>query len=237
MRHRLYKFYDDRQWGEAFLDGELLFRSLSYFCDYEETETRGDVNEGTSIFRPAGGLLINNHTQGRVTLLEGGFESTVNEQEIFIFCLSRSANQKLFLNFKAVVYVEILDAGKFCARIQAALPSGTTFLGKPGRTHIGQPVQYYKETDSCNPRWALPDLIAVSKLSKYSWQDEFRLVFSTTDALDFEKVDLRLLRGNVSPRETQKHSESRKYLVNAGSLRDICRLHDLRSRAEILSQS
>ena len=31
--------------AERFLDGEILFRSLSYFRDYEDSEVRGDRNE------------------------------------------------------------------------------------------------------------------------------------------------------------------------------------------------
>lgn len=52
MRHSLYKYFDNRKWAEAFLNGEILFRSLSYFRDCEDKVARGDPNEGTSIFRP-----------------------------------------------------------------------------------------------------------------------------------------------------------------------------------------
>ncbi len=76
-----------------------------------------------------------------------------------------------------------LDTAAFCVRIEAALPPGATFPGRPGRTRIGQRVEYYRETGNCNPRWALPAVIATSKFADYAWQDEFRLVFSLTDAL------------------------------------------------------
>jgi hypothetical protein len=40
-------------------------------------------------------------------------------------------------------------------------------------------------------------MIATSKLDRYAWQDEYRLIFSFTDALSFEKVNTRLVRGKV----------------------------------------
>src|SRR3954447_4682018 len=64
MRHSLYKYYDQREWADAFLDGNLRFRSLSYFRDYEDEQIRGDKNEGTSLFSPEGGLVLTNQTQG-----------------------------------------------------------------------------------------------------------------------------------------------------------------------------
>src|SRR5271165_6782063 len=64
MRHRsLFKYYADRRWAEAFLSGKLLFRSLAYFRDFEDKDIRRDQNEGTAVYRPEGGLIINNRTQ------------------------------------------------------------------------------------------------------------------------------------------------------------------------------
>jgi hypothetical protein len=217
----LYKYYSERKWAEAFLVGELLFRSLSYFRDFEDAQVRGDSNEGTAIFRPTGGLLITNHTQGWQNVFPGSLKTTANEEEIFIFCLSRSLTDELRSRFAAAACVEILDIGKFCARVEAALPHAT-FLGLPDRQRIGKRVEYYKESDDCNQRWALPDVIAASKLDKYSWQDEYRLVFSLTDALDFEKIKARLVRdgGDDPPRI----AERREHLVKCGNLSDICRV-------------
>src|SRR5437763_456736 len=78
----------------------------------------------------------------------------------------------------------------FGARVEApTLHLGRAiFPGKPGRTRIGQSVEYYGETYNCTPRWALPDVIAASKLKTFSWQNEYRLVFSLTDALNFENA-------------------------------------------------
>ena len=64
-------------------------------------------------------------------------------------------------------------------------------------------MEYYRETEGGKPRWALPEVIATSKLDSYAWQDEFRLVFSLTDALEFENVNTRLVHRN-NAREAPK---------------------------------
>ena len=167
-RRNLYKYFSERKWAEAFINGEVLFRSLSYFRDYEDNNVREDHNEGTSIYRPEGGLIVNNQTQGTTFTLPGhALESAAKQQEIFIFCVSKSLTDELRERFKAVACVEILNIGAFCNRIETALlPSKATFPGPPDRKRIGQHVEYYQETEAGNPRWALPDMIATSKLDK-----------------------------------------------------------------------
>ena len=39
-RRSLYKYFSERKWAERFLDGEILFRSLAYFRDYEDGNIR-----------------------------------------------------------------------------------------------------------------------------------------------------------------------------------------------------
>jgi hypothetical protein len=235
MHHSLYKYYSERKWAEAFLKGEVLFRSLSYFRDLEDGQVRGDQNEGTSVFRPNGGLVITNQTQGWTRVLKGAFKSAANFADIFVFCLSRSLNQRLWSEFRASVCIEITNIKEFCSRMEAALPPSAAFPGKPGRTRIGQSVEYYNETENCNPRWALPDLIAASKQQSYSWQDEYRLVFSLTDALDFEKIEARLVGENAH--DPARPAEHRQYLLKAGRLDDICRVHDSEPAAYSASAS
>ena len=227
MRRRsLYKYFSERKWAEAFIKGEVLFRSLSYFRDYEDNNVREDQNEGTSIFRPEGGLIVNNLTKGTTfTLPRHSFESAAKQEEIFIFCLSRSLTDELRERFKAVACVEILNISSFCNRIETALlPFKPTFPGRPGRKRIGQRVEYYKETEAGSPRWALPDMIASSKLDNYAWQDEFRLVFSLTEALEFENVATCLKQGNG--RKPRIPTEHHCYALSVGSIHDICRLHE-----------
>jgi hypothetical protein len=91
---------------------------------------------------------------------------------------------KLRQRFKAVACVEIAKIQTLCERIERALPPHATFRARR--------VDYYNPSEAPNPRWALPDQIAMSKFKSYTWQNEFRFVFSLTDALGFEKAALRL---------------------------------------------
>ena len=227
QRGRLYKYFSDRKWAEAFLDGSILFRSLSYFRDLEDKNVREDDKEGVSIFRPEGGLIMHNETQGTTLTLAGhSLETVVKQDEIFIFCVSRFLTDALRERFNAVACVEISNIGAFCDRVTAAIPSNAKFPGPPGRQRIGQRVQYYCESGDCNPRWALPDVIATSKRAEYAWQDEFRLVFSLTDALNFEKIVGRIVPPSYS-RTQRKPDEHHSYPVTTPCLRDICQLQDV----------
>ena len=109
MRHSLYKYYSTRKWADAFLDGKLRFNSLAYFRDFEDAEVRGDKNEGKMIFRPEDGLVITNHTQGWTRTIPRALNATVKQEEIFVFCLSRSFTKELRESFKGVACVEILN--------------------------------------------------------------------------------------------------------------------------------
>jgi hypothetical protein len=133
MRHSLYRYYSSRKWADAFLDGQLRFNSLAYFRDFEDMQVRGDKNEGKMIFRPEDGLVITNQTQGWIQTVPRALNVTVKQEEIFVFCMSRSFTEELREGFKAVACVEILNVKTFCNRIESALPSETTFPGKPGR--------------------------------------------------------------------------------------------------------
>ena len=86
----LFKYFDSMKWAGAFLEcGSMKFSTLAYFRDYEDTEVRGDGNEGTAMLRPAGGLHVRNHTQG-LDMVVSGVEFTAKCGEIFVYCASNS---------------------------------------------------------------------------------------------------------------------------------------------------
>jgi len=194
----------------------MLFRSLAYFRDCEDA-VRGDEYEGTSRFLPNGGLQIANQSQGtQFTLAEYAFESTVKASEIFVFCASRRFGDDLAKEFNAVVAVEITRMPTLCERIREALPPTATFRARR--------VDYYPQSQGGNPRWALPDDIATSKLETWASQAETRFIFSLTDALAFENVKCQLSRQRT--RTPAKPEEHLTHLLKVGSLRDICRLRE-----------
>jgi hypothetical protein len=217
MRHSLFRYFDERRWVDDFLIGQLYFRPLSYFRFLEDGLIRGDHFEGVSVYAPKGGLVVTNQSRGTTfTLHEHRLESTVRQDDIWVYCLSRVRSEDLAAEFRAVACVEILDIPEFCRRVRAALPRGAHFIGRR--------VAYYRATEAGNPRWALPDQIATSKLDLYARQAEFRLVFSSTDALGFENVTLRLIEG---PGEMPPPPKKVGQVLPVGSLADICHVHEV----------
>jgi hypothetical protein len=216
MRRTLFKYYNERRWAEAFLDGQIRFHSLSHYRDIEDGSVRGDENEGTSIYRPSGGLQITNHTRGTSSVWPGSFEAAAKADEIFVLCTSTAFTDELWSKFEAAACVEITRIKAFCDRFKAALPSDAK--------SVGRRVDYYSAANPPRELWALPDLIATSKFDTYRWQYEYRFVFSLTDALDFEKVSVQLAQGETERfRRTEAHPFKD---LNLGSLGDICRLRE-----------
>gem|GEM_PF-5371550 len=137
MRRSLYRYFDQLQWAEAFLDGELLFRPLSYFQAYEDSQVRGDGNEGGAMFSPVGGLQVNNLTQGTsFTLPDHRFESAARQDEIWVYCMSEVRTAKLAAEFGAVACVEIWNRRAFLQRVKAALPAGAVFSQSASNTTV-----------------------------------------------------------------------------------------------------
>jgi hypothetical protein len=221
----LYKYFSKMEYAESFCEGLLLFRSLAYFRDYEDNNVREDKREGVSVYRPNDGLLVTNQTQGTQFILKNhSFVSAAKHGEILVACLSGVFDRNLFDKFDAVACVEVRDIGAFCTRVEAALPLNASFPPTyQGRKRIGRWVTYYDESEGGSPRWALPDRIATSKRNSYAWQREFRLIFSTTDALEFENVATSLASDNHL--ETTNSAQHHFHEVNSSSLRDICCLH------------
>jgi hypothetical protein len=217
MRRSLYKYFSKPEWAEKFLDGEIYFNTLAYFQSYEDGNVRGDRDEGTSTYKPVGGLVGFNQTQQRPFVRpDDAFKSTAAKpDEIFVFCASLIFTEELRTAFGETC-VEIRTIQSFCNRNRRALPRQATFFNRP--------VCYYKPADPPGARWAIPDLIATSKLDSYEWQCEYRFVFSLTDALGFERVAPRLTAELATP--SGSPPEHPDYTLPVGSLRHICRIRE-----------
>jgi hypothetical protein len=205
------------------MDGELRFRSLSYFKQIEDGEVRGDLREGSISYQPKVGLAGNNQTQGRPFNLPDGsyFASGVKTEEIFVLCASNHMSDELRTRFEAAACVQILRPNNLRERIGYELPHGATLRAEP--------VVYYSPNNEPGPKWAFPDMIAFSKIDSYSWQDEFRYVFALTDALKFGSTAQRIVIPNQPPGTAAppRPPEPREYFLKVKALGSICRLHVL----------
>jgi hypothetical protein len=223
-RRRLYKYFDSVHWAEEFVwTGSMRFSTLASFRDHQDAGVRGDANEGTAILRPSGGLKIHNHTQGRDMMVDAA-EFQAKCGEIFVYCASNSQSDEKRDRFGAVACVEILDRKAFLQRAQKKLPPGAALGGRPGHERLGRDVRYHDLTDDINPRWAIPDLIGLSKLKSYAWQDEFRLMPRWTDALLFQNIKGHLVIGET-PERLANSDEHHVRIIKIGSIADLAVLH------------
>jgi hypothetical protein len=203
------------------MDGDVRFKSLSYYHQIEDGAVRGDSNEGSIYTQPDTGLPMHHQTQGYTRVIPAGaFRANAKGDEIFVLCASNSMKDELRIRFEAECCVEILKVFNLRARIKARLPAASTIMAKA--------VSYYSKNDEIGIRWAFPDKITFEKIDSYTWQDEYRFAFSITDALDFRNTSLQVQIPAPGTTELPKPiiiPEPREYDLTTRSLRDICRIH------------
>ena len=80
----LFRYFSSEH-AEAFVQrGEVLFRTLSYFRDYEDNGVRSDECEGTLVHLPKDGLKLTRVGTGEVVEVPHTMESTVKEDNNFV---------------------------------------------------------------------------------------------------------------------------------------------------------
>ncbi len=216
----LYKYLPAKHIDAFVRRGEVLFRALSYFRDYEDAQIRGDEFEGTKLFRPKDGNVITFVDTQEKRVLPHTFESSANEDDIFIFCMSTIFSADLAAQFNADACVEILNPAVFIAGVRAALLRRPSIKNK---TIIHGEVKYYSASDSPMVDWPLPERIAMSKLNYYYPQNEYRIAFSVNDAFKFGNTRLRLVApGERRPSRVSAHPER---LLKLGNLSRLCKIH------------
>jgi hypothetical protein len=209
--------------ARAFVErGEVLFRSLSYFRDYEDQGVRADEHEGTLVHLPSDGLRITRVDTGELIALPHRLESTAREDDIFVYCLSTELSDAIAERFQAEVAVEVVEPSKFLARVRSALSLRSRIRSDE---LVYQPVRYYEWHEPPIVDWALPERIAMRKPKLFEWQREFRFAVPVGEAFQVENVSVKLVPLNF-PRihRTTQHPEM---LLKLGNLSKICRVHRL----------
>lgn len=206
---------------ERFINnGEVLFRSLSYFRSYEEQQVRGDPYEGVRLYQPQEGLHLTKLENGENIVINGAFESKVREREILILCMSSLKNEDLAKKFTSEACIEIYNKAAFLSLIRASLKRRRAY--KSSRLLYGE-VQYYQPESHPKSVWALPEKIVMRKTMHYEWQHEYRIAFGAAGSLDVEAVTTQITTtpGVILP-VLDGHPE---IILRLGSLRHICRVH------------
>ena len=216
----LFRYFSEKN-ARAFVDrGEVLFRALSYFRDYEDNGVRADEHEGTLVHLPKEGLKITNVESGEVVDLPHRMESTSKGDEIFVYCFSTELSAAIAKRFEAEVAVEIIEPVKLLARIRSAL-SLRRSLRSTQLVH--QPVCYYEWHEPPIVDWAFPERIAMRKPKPFEWQQEYRFAVPVGNAFGVQNVSIKLVAPNEQrPLRTNSHP---KLLLKLGSLSKFCRVH------------
>jgi hypothetical protein len=206
---------------EAFVKrGDLLFRSLSYFRNYEELKARGDRHEGQRLFAPATGLEITKTESGEKLLLPWAFESSVRDRDIFVFCLSYVRSEQLAREFGADACVEVQDPIALLSKVRSAMALRRWV--KHARLLHGS-VEYYSPEAPPFAEWAVPERMVMRKTVAYSHQQEFRLAFARGDALRVNNVQTQI---TATPGALQPTLEGHpEHVLHLGSLAKICTIH------------
>jgi hypothetical protein len=213
--------YMSPEYAEALVTkGEVLFRALSYFRDYEDEGIRADEHEGTLVHRPQDGLKIRLVKTGEEIAIPYTFESTAREDEIFVYCVSTECSELLASRFKASACVEIFEPSKFLIYLRAALARHPLIQN---HQLVYDTVKYYELHDPPIVDWALPEKIALRKPKAFEWQREYRFVVPVGTAFKVENVAVRLVPlGLRRPPRATSHPEM---LLSLGNLSKICRIH------------
>lgn len=200
--------------------GEVLFRSLSYFRDYEDEGVRADEYEGTLVHRPEDGLKVRMVASGEEVPLPYTLESTARENDIFIYCMSTERSPIIAKRFKADVCVEILEPLKFLALVRRALGLRARLRAEKLVHH---PVKYYQQHEPPIVDWALPERIAMRKPKEFEWQREYRIAVPKGAAFAVENVQVKLVP--LGQRRQARAADHPRIKLKLGSLSKICRVH------------
>jgi len=213
----IYKYIPE-QYVEGFVRrGELLFRSLSYFRDYEEQQVRGDKYEGTRLHQKKEGLVLTMVESGETRIFNGSLESKAQAEDIFVMCLSTELSAQLARDFKANVCIEIYDPIWLLTGLRSALRRRPSIKNK---TLFHAPVTYYDPSDDVGIEWAFPSRIGMSKTRHYERQSEYRIAFGLNGALAFQNTSIQLVSHDYQRgRPTGNH---REMLLKVGSLKRYC---------------
>ncbi len=192
----IFKYFTDEVHAWALINkGELLLQPLSHFRGREADGVRGDPRDGLLTYAPKDGLVMNME-DGRVITLEGGsFNSSVNQNDIFVYCASSRLSADLAAKFGSFC-VEIPDPELLVRRLEKRAHHTSQFDYK--QVVCGQ-VDYREHSREPGADWALPERLILIKPKEFAWQDEFRIAVGKRETMNVENVGLTIQVGPTAP--------------------------------------
>lgn len=192
----IFKYFTEEAHAFALINkGELMLQPLSHFRGREADGVRGDPSDGILTYAPQGGLVMNMEDGRAITLEGGSFNSSVNQNDIFVYCASNQLSAELAMKFGSFC-VEIPDSDVLARRLMmrahptSQLDYEQLVCGK---------VDYRKHSRKPEADWALPERLALIKPEDFAWQDEFRIAVGKRNTMNVENVGLTIHTGLAAP--------------------------------------
>lgn len=217
---KLYKYLPSQFLNAVVKKGDLLFRNLSYFRQYEDNR-RGDPLEGFHRDNPDNDITLSDPKTGKI-LAKGDFSflNSTNTDLINVFCLSKAIKPELYEEFKADCCIEIIDADEFIRRTMFAVKR---LISAHDSGLLTGPVNYYMHNAPAGFDIKNPQNLAFAKGVTYEHQKEFRLVFGTKKAFDL-KQQIVINKSYDFIGEAKKGTPKEKHIF-IGDIRDIVKIH------------
>ncbi|MGQ3178362.1 MAG: hypothetical protein ACT6SC_12275 [Blastomonas fulva] len=215
----IYKYFTEEAHALALINkGELMMQPLSHFRGREADGVRGDPRDGILTYAPQDGLVMN-MADGRVITLEGGsFNSSVNQNDIFVYCASNQLAAELAEKFGAFC-VEIPDPDILVRRLKLRADRTSRFDYE--QVVFGH-VDYREHSREPGADWALPERLVLIKPVDFQWQDEFRIAVGKRDTMKVENIGLTIQTGPVAP---GFEPVPPPIFLRVGTLADLVTLH------------
>jgi hypothetical protein len=215
---RLYKYLPYKYVKQIIQEGALLFRNLTYFRQYED-RIRGDQAEGIHIDNPDNHVTINILNKGITLIDDCSFLNSIEQDKVFVFCMSTILKQNLFDEFGADSCIVIENVSNFLLRCRSAIMRSPNYC-KCGFLH--RQVDYYRPNECAQRSVKDSKNLPFFKAANFEHQCEYRLVCGLKDAL---KLKQRLVKNKgFSFSDEIKSGQPLQRLFRIGKLEGIARV-------------
>ncbi len=190
----IFKYFTEEAHALAFINkGELMMQSLSHFRALEDEEVRGDRHDGVLIYAPPDGVAMNME-DGRTVTVQS-FNSTVRQNDIFVYCTSHRLSAELAKEFGPFC-VEISDPEVLVRRLKLRAHPTSQF---DYEQLVSGPVDYRAHDRKPGVDWTLPERLVLMKPDGFARQNEFRIAVGKRGTFDVGNVGLTIQTGPAAP--------------------------------------
>ena len=192
----IFKYFTEEAHALALINrGELMLQPLSHFRGREADGVRGNPRDGILTYAPKDALVMNMDDGRFITLGGGSFNSSVNQNDIFVYCLSSELSAELAEKFGRFC-VEIPDQDLLVRRLKQRAHPKSKFDYE--QVVFGK-VDYREHSMEPGADWALPERLVLIKPESFAWQNEFRIAVGKRDTMNVENVGLTIQTGPAAP--------------------------------------